>query len=142
MRGIVLNRIFLRERADVNSRILDIYEKDTIVEVMATKPGIELDQEDLWYQLKNGGFLWSSGVRIHMEDSDLPGKEKEQFLVCYREITDDGVIKEDRKSAPNELTFTKLNLPADVENIRVKKWNVDDFVTNVMASVHEVNRTL
>ncbi|MEO7990011.1 MAG: alpha/beta hydrolase, partial [Chryseolinea sp.] len=138
MRGIVLDRINLRERADVNSRVLDIYEKNTIVEVVATKPGVDLDQEDLWYQLKNGGFLWSSGVRIHMEDFDLPEKEREQFMICYRQ-TKDGVIREDLKSVPAKLSFAKLSLPSHIENIRAEEWSVKGFVNNVMSSVHEVD---
>ncbi len=139
MRGIVTKRINLRERANVNSRILGVYLPDTFVEVVATKEGEEYESDDLWYQLKNGGFLWSGGVRIRLEDSDLPKAEREQFLISYRQSTGDGRILEDRKGVPDKLFFAPITLPVDAENIRVKEWEAKEFVDKVMIDVRKTD---
>lgn len=137
MRGLILNDINERLRPQVNATRTGTYDKNEIVDVVGTEPGDEVDANDLWYRLNNGNYLWSGGVRVHLNSFDLPKLDRMQFMLCYRKV-ESGRPREDSKSAPDKLYFTPLFLPADNDNISVTHWDKDLFSSIVMNSLREI----
>ncbi|MHA4741988.1 alpha/beta hydrolase [Dyadobacter sp. MSC1_007] len=140
MRGVV-NRD-LNERVmhpSVNAPISGYYKSGDVVEIAAASLGDKFDEDDLWYELKNGAFVWNGAVDIEPEFATNTNEDKEQFLISYRRILSDGRPDMFTQQPPDELYFMPVLLPAREANIRFNNLIPGNFADGVLKSIDRLH---
>ncbi|MCE6989621.1 alpha/beta hydrolase [Dyadobacter sp. CY323] len=135
MRGIVNTDLNERERPTVNSRIMQFYKAGDIVQIVDTVLGDPFDGDDVWFKLSNGAFVWNAAIDVDVDCSKLSDEDKNQWLICYRQVDQQGRPDMFSKMAPKSLYFTPVRLPADSASIRVNDLVPDFFAEGVFQSV-------
>lgn len=138
MKGIIHTEVNERHRPNVNSLILDYYSIGETVEITESVLGDPYDGDDVWYKLDNGAYIWSGAVDPVPDSSGLSGEDRDQWLICYRQVKPDGRPDMGKKTPPKELYFTPLRLPADSSGIRVNQLIREAFVNGFMNSLRRI----
>lgn len=139
MRGIVTLAMNERLKPSVNSPVTRTYDEGNFVDVKKSVLGDLFDGDDLWYQLDNGHYVWSGGVDVRVDCSNLPDQDRAHFLISYRQILPNGKPNLSTKTPPDSLYFTPVKLPADTENIRVNNLIPGVFANAVIQSLSGID---
>lgn len=137
-RGIVTLAMNERLTPSVNAPVTNTYDKGKTVYVQESVFGDLYDGDDLWYKLDNGHYVWSGAVNVHEDCSDLSDKDRNHFLISYRQVYPDGRPNLDTKIPPDSLYYTPIKLPANTENIRVNNLIPKIFAQAVAQSVSDL----
>lgn len=132
MRGYIIEHCNEREQPYVDALVTGTYDKGAIVEVVDTQEGDEYDAESMWYQLSNGAYIWSGAVNIARDGSALPEEERKQYLISFRQRDGDGRPDLNTKIPAENLYFSSLNLPADVDYVTVNDLSPKEFAGQVL----------
>lgn len=137
MIGIVSADINNRRLPSQQSDVVGFYKEGAIVDVAEVVQGEEYDNEDTWYRLSNGTYLWSGGVSIERDASGLPLAERSQYMLCYR-----------KKLGPHPLLQTfepadtiypaALTLPATIFDVDLDQYDYDGFIAALLTALKDV----
>ncbi|NIJ52762.1 alpha/beta hydrolase [Dyadobacter arcticus] len=139
MRGIVNQDLNERlQSPSVNASIARFYKKNDILEVTGAVRGDFFDDDNLWYTLDNGAFVWNGAVDVEPECNTPDPEDKEQFVISYRRVLSDGSADMFIKDPANELHFTPLKLPAKEATLQFNKLIPTHFADGVIQSVKKL----
>lgn len=136
MKGLIIKYTRLRSRPRVNAPTLADLDINETVFIRDIVLGDEVDENDEWYMLEDGGFVCAEAV---MPDSPLRLRDTEDlthYLISYRKTGPYGKPKTDSKDIPEKLSFQRLVLPAVYENLNLHD-DPDFFIENL---VDDLNR--
>ena len=124
-----------RHRPSVNATISGTYKKGDIVEIEDAVLGDMYDGDDLWYKLKNGAFVWNGAVDVDVDCGRLSERDREHYLISYRNARPDGKPDMFDQDPASSLFFMPVRLPVTEENIRLNHLLPGPFADGVMQSI-------
>ena len=122
----------------VNARISRHYRPGDVVNVIDSVPGDEFDNDDEWYKLDNGAYIWSGAADIQYEDDELLPADRQQFLVCYRMVNPNARPNLDTTAVPNRLYAAPVKLPIANDSIRLNTLEPNLFAAGVINSLADL----
>ncbi|SKB68361.1 alpha/beta hydrolase [Dyadobacter psychrophilus] len=139
MKGIVNQHLNERQlKPSVNANISHFYRKGDVLEIAGATLGDPFDDDNLWYSLANGGFVWNGAVDIEPQCITPDPGDKEQYIISYREILDNGKPNMFTKEPPDKLYFTPLLLPGHEESIRFNQLDPENAADAIIKSVRKL----
>lgn len=140
MKGLVTMELNgRRQNPGVNAPISAFYSENQVVDIAEALIGDTYDGNNVWYKLKDGGYVWSGAIELIPECEHMMELDKHQFLISYRQAGPDGRIDLNNKIAAKELYFAPIVLPATHDSIKVNKLLPGPFATSVVQSVQKLN---
>lgn len=122
----------------VNARISRHYQPGEVVEVIDSVPGDEYDNDDEWYRLSNGAYIWSGAADVQFDDDQLLPEDRKQFLVSYRMLKPNARPDLDTTDVPDRLYAAPVTLPLSNDSIRLNVLEPHLFVSGVIDSINHL----
>ena len=138
MKGIINTEVNERQRPNVNSRILQFYAVGDTINIVESVLGDPFDGEDIWYKLTNDAFVWSGAVDLQVDSSGLSEEDRNQWLISYRKVRDDGRPDMFANTPADHLYFSPLKLPTDSSSVRLNDLVPNLFVNGIMNAVRNL----